>query len=1463
MKKLLTLKLSFLMLLSSLIVPAPMTSAHAMNTAACENGECVQKLIDHLEELGEIYQKECLPNEGFKTSELKKYYEDKGVSESCWKLITEINYLEEEIEKKEIKLQGELGCESGECKMPHQNDDLTSQINALSKVEPNLSCTEPKKQEIRNQCPDDLNCALAASITGIGGYLAEKMIPQDIKPKNCHLGDDNCVTQLATGFLNSAVNFFKGSWDLLCLAGGKTRQKLSEFWNWVSGAEDHSSTSQLALARASEDPGIFDMLIKDFPGTMKKVWAGFMGSIKEWLKTDIFCEKWSGLPHFSQCEKATESFDCVSCKAMMNGLCSISGAIVAEVVPSFLTGGLITAAKYGASGGVKIAKMFRVSAETIQVVKNSKVAKISLDASRRVDDVLKISDGIRVGKKAAEASLKIIGYYLMSPSRKILKTSFDILKNITNKSALFVAQTSAGKVLTFSGATLKTSGKVLLYPIENPMTAFAFKLGERSFDKAFKLGAPKLAVKSTIATKLVSGDKELDLLLGKIEESKINKTIPEDLAKLEMELLTRVTPQRERLLKEALRQGDVELPELINNLYPELQYGELSKKLSSEKILSAEKEFLREIELMPDGPLKAEVLKKFQAHIVQGEARALVVQDNAPTFQEIVDNSRLDTKKRFTEAMKLLKRNPASIAEKEKLASALDKAHLAGPDNGIFEYSWSELREKFRILTDGGYTKEEADILIRAGLAGRPPVRKLIEPGETLFSGFAEDILDKKYPEKRQELIDLVKAKTPENATAINYFKGYFNNTDSNSEAIVNHLDAVYFIDYSHSVDELSQILGGHKQLTKSTLAQTYQRDAFNNFKDARNYLLTEKPEINKKTLLEVHKRMMKGGVEKVSPAQMGVIRDQHWYGGVPSTSPINSAVKKEIMDNPYLTWVEKGKLSDDSFWGQIQYPNVDHVRKEGLDLIRKNHQILVSEIEEYQSLPRRILEKEAQLSKSQAGAKLQEEIRVLKIRHEYMVKNKFYLTKKLVDAMVDDLMDWFTRERTLLGDISSPEKLDEYVNLISKFQRDLVSIHPLSNGNGRSTREFALSYALMKEGLPPPRIIDPNADIYRSQEEWRKVIKDGILASDFLVDDLTERLKFNLPLENSLEVVTPYSRPPVQMSIKGQKKVTHMDGVEYIDPKFYREIIKREVALDPSLKNEFKVNPIGAWDKVHKKAEEVFAKNNLYYNHPKKGIERVALGYVDDDFKHLYGKPSYDNKELFDFKMKSWYSEDITWRGISSKIHTKSESEIIKMFSELTSHNASNAVVGKLKGNTNPEIIRKAALEDFEKYNKDVFGNGLVQMARDHSETGPMYGISYGYSTSKNRDVGKAFAMGAMVVGEYGAHKTPELQALLKSRVLVGARRANKDVDLGRLKQVREEFSYKYGRQQEVMGIGASDPDAITIVQTIDAQGEVTLSYLRNKNNPKEILVVKGNIDPDATPGPEQVIKTIRLGSN
>jgi hypothetical protein len=433
---------------------------------------------------------------------------------------------------------------------------------------------------------------------------------------------------------------------------------------------------------------------------------------------------------------------------------------------------------------------------------------------------------------------------------------------------------------------------------------------------------------------------------------------------------------------------------------------------------------------------------------------------------------------------------------------------------------------------------------------------------------------------------------------------------------------------------------------------------------------------------------------------------------------------------------------------------------------------------------------------------------------------------------------------------------------MVSVLQRDLVSIHPFGNGNGRTTREVALNYLLAKEGFPPPRLVNPNADIYKSAKQWADEIKEGMIASDHLLDDLIERRRMGLSLENSAELVIPFRSPAVPVRLKTGAKYKNMEGVEYIDPKLYREIVKRKIAADPNFGALVESNPEKAWDEINQAAQKTFSENNIYYTHAKHGVERVEIGYVDEDFLELFGKASFDDAEKFNFKMNQWYDERVVWRGLASKSAEKSEGEILTMFKELNRHMASNAVLRNTV-DSSPEAIRNAALLDFTKYNDDVFGDGLIKMAKDHSETGPMYGMSYGYSTSKNREVGKAFSMGAMVIAEYGAHKAPELQALLKSRILVGARKAHKDVDLGRLKQMRPEFSYKYGRQQEVMGIGASDPDAISIIQRIDADGSVIETYLRNPQKPEQVWLVSGDIRPGEVPTSENLIKTIDLTAN
>lgn len=1403
---------------------------------SCQNGHCTEKLIDRLEDFTILYQDKC--DQSKKASQIKNELAD-TLTEECWKLLTEINHLEKKLQDQKTILEQKLECNNGSCKEDKGQSPLISQTFTQSHEE-NLSCSEKQKQTIKKECPNDVSCAFVASATSIGGYVAEILVPEKMKPKNCNLADDNCTHQIITGFIKAVMSFFGGTWDLIKLAGNK-------FWSWVSGPEAHSSTSQLALAKASEDPGVFKMLTDDFSGTMSKITQALVSSLKEWLKNDIFCQKWSGVPHLGECLQPTKSFDCMSCKTMINGACAISGTILSEVVPAFLTGGLVTAAKYGAGGAAKISKLFKVSNSSIKTIKNSKLAKFANSTATKIDNAISSSKIINTGKKGLEQILKNLTQYLSSPARKFYLESYSKFKKLSKTGPVELVLTQSGKVLSFGAKGAKGIFNVVIYPFENPLTIMAYKSGERSFDKLIKLTRPQLASPTLLTSAIMKSTENAELLLTKIEEARhLNKT--DEVLKYQEELHQLLISLRKETLTKVLSQQEIDFEEIILRIYPELNYGSLGQKLGENTILNAEKELFYILSSLSEGKYKEDILKRYFSHVSQNPFREKVVSKGNITHQKILENSKLSDKDRWVESLKLIGRKQITEDEKNKLYDALQKAHLYAPENGVFEYSWRELRAKHKILLDGGFTEDEANLLIRSGLAGRPPVRELIKPGDTLFHGFASDILDQKYLDKRDKLDHLLKQKY------------------SNHQEIIDNLESLYFIDYSHSSNKLKNILSNNNTIDNAELSIRYETRAFENFKKTREYLLNERPEMNKQTLLEIHKRMMEGGVEGVRSEWLGAIRDGNWYGNVPYQYPLDEITIKEILENPYLTWRGQ-KNVDGKFWGEIHYPNLDYIRKEGLDLIRNRNPKLVKDIEDYQNLPKKMLEKETELKllsvDDKAGAKgfaLKNEIYTLKQRHTKLASMSLKLNQQLVEAMVDDLMDWFNRQRALIGEIDSPEKLDQFTDLVAKFQRDLVSIHPLANGNGRSTREFALSYALMREGFPPPRILDPNADMYTSLDDWKKMIKHGILSSDYLVDDLIERLNFGLPVENSLDLITPFSRPPVALGLKGQKGVNTIEGVEYIDPRFYREVLKREFNQNPSFVKELESEPVKTWDKIHNRIREIFSKNNIYYNHPKHGIERVALNFVDDDFKLLFGKNSYQNKELFDFKMKNWYSEDITWRGLASNQVEKSEADIIKMFQEFTEHNASNAVLRKISRINVSDEIRKAALEDFEKFNQDVFGDGLVQMAKDHSETGPLYRTSYGYSTSKNREVGKAFAMGAMVVADYGAHRAPELQALLKSRVLVGARRANKDVDLGRLKQVREDFSYKYGRQQEVMGIGATEPDAISIVQTIDAKGEVVLSYLRNPDNPSEVFVIKGDIDPNTRPRADQIEKVVRL---
>jgi hypothetical protein len=692
-------------------------------------------------------------------------------------------------------------------------------------------------------------------------------------------------------------------------------------------------------------------------------------------------------------------------------------------------------------------------------------------------------------------------------------------------------------------------------------------------------------------------------------------------------------------------------------------------------------------------------------------------------------------------------------------------------------------------------------------------------------------------------------------------------------KSLENALESIHFIDYKDTVRELGEILQGLKTLhtaefpyaynrgrssnqafnavvnyfrrNKVAASVTWDEDAFGNFMKARKYLLDEDPSINLESFKKVHRIMMAGGIENIPADALGNFR---------STGVIGNALNKGVTDieleniiqNPYLGWRSvNSETNGDGInknFGKILYPNIPEIEQSTLDIIKNSHPEVHASVIAYKDGNRTV--------------------------------DKKILQKNMVTAMMEERMAWFIKKRDQIGELSTAVKTNRYIELVVELQRSIISIHPFQNGNGRSTREFFINFSLIKEGLPPARILNPDMDLYSPQGEWTEQIMRGMEATNALYEDISRRLDLGLPIENSPELFTPYVLRNSFINSKkySSKSITENSRMAKSDARQFMEFITYLFEKDPELLEKIKRDPSIISKSIEEQYILFFKKNKIDYKHKKDGLKELNLHFVDRDFRHMFGSQSYRHPDQWQSKMDNWYMDDVVWRGLSYRTRDVSEAEISNMFKNLHPQFVSNNVARGINSNSDQAVIKKAIFKDFDNYNQHLFSggvlddvenaseDGLVQMAKDHSETGPQYGISYGYSTSKNRTVGKAFAMGAMVLAPYG--KQQDFQHLLKSRILVGMRRANKDVDLARLKQLRDSFSYKYGRQQEVMGIGGSDPDAVMVIQEIGADGNAIRSYVRSKINPNELWVIKGEAESTEGISDELVEKVIDLNS-
>ncbi|MCB9092284.1 MAG: Fic family protein [Halobacteriovoraceae bacterium] len=89
---------------------------------------------------------------------------------------------------------------------------------------------------------------------------------------------------------------------------------------------------------------------------------------------------------------------------------------------------------------------------------------------------------------------------------------------------------------------------------------------------------------------------------------------------------------------------------------------------------------------------------------------------------------------------------------------------------------------------------------------------------------------------------------------------------------------------------------------------------------------------------------------------------------------------------------------------------------------------------------------------------------------------------KKVKEGM-ENLVKWFNENKDKVHPIY----------LAAKFQRDFVALHPFYNGNGRTSR-LIMNRILYEFGYPPAIVDNHNVDLYVSEDEWVKMVADGVL---------------------------------------------------------------------------------------------------------------------------------------------------------------------------------------------------------------------------------------------------------------------------------------------------------------------------------------------------------------------------------
>lgn len=237
-----------------------------------------------------------------------------------------------------------------------QAEDLSDDLSAAAS---SMQCTEKDREDVLAACAPDLSCNLARSVATAVDKVAPSFVSNRVRDgielslsgsgisdsSSCMDSEQSdCLTEVVTSFVANIVGTYNTLKDVAATVGRSIWGLKDYLFKKSDDLHQAANSTTSEISKFIDSPWLY----------IKDKFMGMKNAVDNWIKSEVFCQKWDGAPHIGTCVEPLESYGCLNCNDGLNAFCAGAGLFASEAVIAIGTAGTLTAANIAMKAGLRL-----------------------------------------------------------------------------------------------------------------------------------------------------------------------------------------------------------------------------------------------------------------------------------------------------------------------------------------------------------------------------------------------------------------------------------------------------------------------------------------------------------------------------------------------------------------------------------------------------------------------------------------------------------------------------------------------------------------------------------------------------------------------------------------------------------------------------------------------------------------------------------------------------------------------------------------------------------------------------------------------------------------------------------------------------------------------------------------------------------------------------------------------------